>query len=168
MSRLRYVFTLGNYLAIGSMSPVIEIWDLDTVDVLEPVFCLGDPNIISGIAGLGKKSTKSEKGKSGGKKKKVIFNFPPKNKLSMIIFLSQSSGKLEATPTAIEGHTHPVLGLSWNKMIRNILASASTDGTVRVWDMVWPKSVLTLRHPNKVLCIITRECELTELARFSW
>ena len=34
--------------------------------------------------------------------------------------------------------------------MRNILASASADCSVCVWDMAWPKCVLTLPHPDKV------------------
>ena len=93
----------GNLLAIGSMEPDIEIWDLDVMGSLEPAYVLAG----------------SKKPKSKGKKKK----------------------KAE-----ISGHTDAVLGLSWNALQKNVLASASADFTVGLWDVENGKMVSSIQH----------------------
>ena len=52
--------SVGNFAAIGSMSPIIDVWDLDVVDCLEPAFSLGQ------------KGSKKRKTKSIGHKDAVL------------------------------------------------------------------------------------------------
>ncbi|KAL3648834.1 hypothetical protein CASFOL_005237 [Castilleja foliolosa] len=102
----------GNFVAIGSMEPAIEIWDLDTIDEVQPSATLG---------GIIEKKRK-------GKKKSIKYKE--------------------------DSHTDAVLGLAWNKEYRNILASASADKLVKVWDVATEKCNLTLEnHTDKVQAV---------------
>ncbi|XP_022134698.1 uncharacterized WD repeat-containing protein C17D11.16 [Momordica charantia] len=96
----------GNFIAVGSMEPSIEIWDLDIIDEVQPSVVLG------GIA---------EK-----KKKK-------KGKKTIITYKENS-------------HTDSVLGLAWNKEYRNILASASADKQVKIWDVSTGQCDINMQH----------------------
>lgn len=103
----------GNFVAVGSMEPAIEIWDLDVIDEVEPSLVLGGA---------------VEKKKKKGKKKSIKYK---------------------------EGsHTDSVLGLTWNKEFRNILASASADKLVKIWDVATGKCSITMdHHTDKVQAV---------------
>ena len=38
---MKKIYLSGNFVAIASMEPTIDIWDLDVVDNLEPLATLG-------------------------------------------------------------------------------------------------------------------------------
>jgi periodic tryptophan protein 1 len=62
--------TVGNYIAVGTFSPAIEIWNLDVLDPLEPSAVLGGEN-----TELTKSSSKSsKKGKKAGKKTSAFLS----------------------------------------------------------------------------------------------
>ncbi|KAJ0088843.1 hypothetical protein Patl1_32541 [Pistacia atlantica] len=109
----------GNFMAVGSMEPSIEIWDLDVIEEVQPCLILGGINE--------EKKIKKKKKKKKGKKSSIEYK---------------------------EGsHTDSVLGLAWNKEFRNILASASADKTVKIWDVVEGKCNFTLEHHTDKACI---------------
>ncbi|CAN0853896.1 Uncharacterized WD repeat-containing protein C17D11.16 [Linum grandiflorum] len=97
----------GNFIAVGSMEPAIEIWDLDMINEVRPSAVLG------GIA------------------------------------------VAEAPAQYREGsHTDSVLGLAWNKQFRNVLASASADKKVKIWDVATERCSTTMEdHTDKVQAV---------------
>ncbi|CAH2078587.1 unnamed protein product [Thlaspi arvense] len=111
----------GNFVAIGSKdTPAIEIWDLDVRDEVLPCVQLGGKE--EEVEIIKKKKSKKDKNKKV-KSKKQKFK---------------------------EGsHTDSVLGLAWNKEFRNILASASADKKVKVWDVATGTCKITMEHHTK-------------------
>ena len=121
----------GNFAAVGTFAPYIEVWDLDVMDGLEPFCVLGgaaaaalaDEQFTSHAAEAlaaserqkhGNPSRAEREGGKKGKKKKTL------------------GGRSGEYP---QGHTDAVMCLAWNPLQPNCLASGSADSTVRLWDL---------------------------------
>ncbi|KIK59649.1 hypothetical protein GYMLUDRAFT_168714 [Collybiopsis luxurians FD-317 M1] len=98
-------FGFGSYIAVGTLDPEIEIWSLDVVEAMYPNAVLGRPD---------KTKAHVPVPLGTGKKKKK---------------------KTKVRETEDAYHVDAVLDLSWNCKQRNLLASASADKTVKLWDL---------------------------------
>lgn len=130
--------TQGNFVAVGTMSPEIELWDLDVVDSMYP----------DAILGQEPEQTKDIDGSGEGKKKK----------------------KKRKKPKASDDfHVDAVLALAANRQHRNLLASASADKTVKLWDLNTAKCVKSYSmHSGKVCALDWHPKESTVLLSGSY
>ncbi|KAI1780127.1 WD40 repeat-like protein [Hypoxylon cercidicola] len=123
--------SIANFVAIGTMDPDIEVWDLDTVDCMYP-------NAI-----LGRGGNPQEEGKKKKKKKSKKAND--------------------------EYHVDAVLSLAANRKHRNLLASASADKTVKLWDLHTAKCAKSYSyHTDKVCSLAWHSVESTVLLSGSY
>lgn len=122
---------VGNYVAIGTMEPDIEIWDLDMIDCMYPNAILGQ----------------GSNPQSGEKKKK----------------------KKKSKKTSDEYHVDAVLSLAANRKHRNLLASASADKTIKLWDLNTATCAKSYTyHTDKVCSVAWHNVEATILLSGSY
>ncbi|KAI1338559.1 WD40 repeat-like protein [Xylariaceae sp. FL0016] len=122
----------ANFVAIGTMDPDIEVWDLDTVDCMYP----------NAILGQGANTQEEERKKKKKKKSKKAND---------------------------EYHVDAVLSLAANRKHRNLLASASADKTVKLWDLHTTKCAKSYSyHTDKVCSLAWHAVESTVLLSGSY
>lgn len=125
--------SVGNFVAVGTFDPDIEIWDLDTVDCMYPNAILGQ----GGASAEDKKKKKKKKSKS--------------------------------RKANDEYHVDAVLSLAANRKHRNLLASASADKTVKLWDLHTTKCAKSYSyHTDKVCSLAWHATESTVLLSGSY
>ena len=111
----------GNYVAVGTFDPDIELWDLDTIDCMYP----------NAILGQGGQDTITDVSQEFKKKKR------------------RKSKKAND-----DYHVDAVLSLAANRQHRNLLASSSTDKTVKLWDLNTQRCAKSYSHHTDKVCSI--------------
>mmetsp|Transcript_16029 Transcript_16029/g.27629 ORF Transcript_16029/g.27629 Transcript_16029/m.27629 type:complete len:536 (+) Transcript_16029:68-1675(+) len=150
----------GNYVAVGTFNPGIEIWNLDVMDVLEPSAELGGP-----VKGEPSQADKKKK------KKKRHRELKPGSHTDAVMSLSwnQSQRSLlasgsgdatvklwdigkEACIYTCTHHNSKVQAVAWNPTETSVLLSGSFDRTVAVFDARNPTAVASASVSSDVEC----------------
>ncbi|CAA0815533.1 Transducin/WD40 repeat-like superfamily protein [Striga hermonthica] len=129
----------GNFIAIGSMEPAIEIWDLDIIDEVQPSATLG--GIIEKKRKGKKKSIKYKDGSHTDAVLGLAWNKAFSNGLA-----SASADKLvkiwdvatETCTRTFASHLQ-VQAVAWNHFAPSVLLSGSFDHTVNMKDVRIPE-----------------------------
>lgn len=144
----------GNYIAVGTFLPGIEIWNLDVLQVLEPTCILGGEDTSAADELMKINMTRAATGK----------------KLKKLQQQKQKGGRDGMRPGS---HSDAVMALSWSKIHRQVIASGSADKTVKIWDvtkaMADGGNVATFtHHKDKVQSVVWHPSEGTLLATGSY
>jgi len=120
--------TRGSLVAVGTMQPVIEIWDLDLVDCLEPAFKLG-------------KKARKKKGIAGVGHKDAVLSLSWNTNCDHVL----ASGSVDQTvllwdltnqtvANKITSHKEKVQSIAFHPLEGHTLLTGCCDNTVRVFD----------------------------------
>lgn len=142
----------GNFCAVGTFDPGIEIWNLDVLNPLEPSCILG------------------------GDDTSMADEIMRQNMMNDFKETPQQHSTL-ATRGGLSlkkgSHRDAIMSLSWNKVHRQVIASGSADCTVKLWDVTQAHSEKanadTLKHhKDKVQSVLWHLEEGTLLATGSY
>ncbi|XP_076044363.1 PWP1 homolog no child left behind [Oratosquilla oratoria] len=117
----------GNLVAVGSMSPVIDVWDLDVMDGLEPAYTLGKKAKKKKTPGIGHKD--AVLGLAWNKHADHVL---ASGSVDQTVILWDLQGKSVAqTLTSFE---EKVQSLHWHHQEAQTLLTGSCDSKVRMFD----------------------------------
>lgn len=133
----------GNYVAVGTMDPDIEIWDLDTVDCMYP----------NAVLGYGEEEKRADEGAKTKRKKRskktneayhvdAVLSLAANRRHRNLLASSSADKSIKLwdlnTCTAAKSysyHTDKVCSVDWNPGESTVLLSGSYDRTVVAADM---------------------------------
>jgi periodic tryptophan protein 1 len=140
----------GNFVAVGTMDPDIELWDLDTVDCMYPNAILGagsDENSKSNSSSKSKKKKKKSKKPSDTHHVDAVLSLSA-NRQHRNLLASSSADKtiklwdLNTAKCAksYSYHADKVCSIAWHPKESTVLLSGSYDRTIVAADMRAPTS----------------------------
>ncbi|WFD32958.1 rRNA-processing protein [Malassezia sp. CBS 17886] len=169
--------TMGNLVAIGTMDPEIEIWNMDTVEAMYPDAILGRKDLTEALdapAGTGKKRRRTPKARVPNATHHVdavlslSWNPRVRNLLASgsadttvkMWDLSRPCAGTEACALrSFDAHTDKVQSVAWQVSAAGpasgtenpaVLLSGSYDKTIRVFDTRMPEQALCASIPADV------------------
>ena len=113
----------GNFAAVGTMDPDVELWDLDLVDGMYPTAILGQSS--QTVTEPSEDQVTKRKKKKKSKKANSAF------------------------------HVDSVLSLAANRQHSNLLASASADKTIKLWDLNTCTAAQSYSHHTDKVCALS-------------
>lgn len=120
----------GNYLAVGDMTPVISVWDLDLVDSLEPAYKLG-------------KKTKKKKAavKATMMHKDAVLSLSWNKQVRHLLASGSADHKafvwdldVGVPARCLSAHKEKVQSVVWHPFENHTLLTGACDSTVKLWD----------------------------------
>ncbi|XP_071791805.1 periodic tryptophan protein 1 homolog [Asterias amurensis] len=126
----------GNFVAIGYMTPAIDVWNLDVIDCLEPAFTLGKK-----VKKSKKKAAKPANGHTDSVldiawNRHVPYALATASADTTIGLWDMNQKKVVSS---LPHHTDKVQTLAWHPFEGQSLASGSFDMSVKVFDCRSPK-----------------------------
>jgi periodic tryptophan protein 1 len=127
----------ANYAIVGSFTPEIEIWNLDTIDAIEPDFTLGLPS--KSTSKLKKKKKQAEDPNTHNEAV-VAMNLNPFNKGMLcsggsdkkVILWDIASQK---STRVIKDHKDKLQTVRFNRCEENVLLTAGFDKAIKIYDL---------------------------------
>nr|XP_048688388.1 periodic tryptophan protein 1 homolog isoform X3 [Caretta caretta] len=136
----------GNYVAVGNMTPVIEVWDLDIVDSLEPVFSLGSKKEKKKKKKKGKKNSSAEGNLDGHTDAVLDLSWNKQNR-SAVLYDCRSPQDNHR----IWRFSGQVERVTWNHFSPCNFLASTEDGFVYCLDARSDKPLFTLKaHDEEV------------------
>jgi len=118
----------GSMVAVGTMEPIIEVWDLDLVDSLEPAYKLGKKGSKKkGITRVGHKDAVLSL--SWNSHVGHVLASGSADHVALIWDLTTSQ-----VATRLDCHKEKVQGVSWHPFDHHTLVTGACDSFVRVFD----------------------------------